>query len=103
MSIVIRGMEMPTSCHNCELSAKVDLSYGIGYCCQLLAEMIGNNFERKSNCPLIPVPPHGRLIDADALLLKIDCHGTNKFGILDEDIREFINEVPTVIPAEEGE
>lgn len=36
-----------------------------------------------------------RYIDADALLLKIDLHGTNKFGMLDEDIREFIRSIPT--------
>lgn len=35
-------------------------------------------------------------IDMDALLLRIDCHGTNKFGMLDEDIRVFVKEQPTV-------
>ena len=39
-----------------------------------------------------------RLIDADALLLRIDCHGTNKFGMLDEDIREYISKQPTIDP-----
>ena len=37
-----------------------------------------------------------RLIDADEMMLKIDMHGTNKFGMLDEDIRKFINDVPTI-------
>ena len=37
-----------------------------------------------------------RLIDADELMLKVDMHGTNQFGMLDEDIRQFINDVPTV-------
>ena len=37
-----------------------------------------------------------RLIDADRLQLRIDLHGTNKFGILDENIRDFIDEAPTV-------
>ena len=41
-----------------------------------------------------------RYIDADALLLKIDLHGTNKFGMLDEDIREFIRSIPTADAAE---
>ena len=40
-----------------------------------------------------------RLIDADALRLRIGIHGTNKFGILDENIREYIDTQPTV-PAE---
>ena len=34
-------------------------------------------------------------IDREALLLRIDCHGTNKFGMLDEDIRVFVKEQPT--------
>ena len=37
-----------------------------------------------------------RLIDADALQHRINCVGTNKFGMLDEDIREFIDQQPTV-------
>lgn len=70
MGVYIKDMEMPESCP-CEL-------LGIGYdlycsfaqgiparvkeyyeCCQ--------NNKRPSWCPLVPVPPHGRLIDADAL------------------------------------
>ena len=49
----------------------------------------------------IELPPHGRLGDLDALMLRVECHGTNKFGMLDEDIREFIGCAPTIIPAEE--
>lgn len=41
-----------------------------------------------------------RYIDADALLLKIDCHGTNKFGMLDEDIRDFVRKIPAADVAE---
>ena len=41
-----------------------------------------------------------RYIDADKLMLDINCHGTNKFGMLDEDIREFINNQPTADVAE---
>ena len=36
-----------------------------------------------------------RYIDADVLKLHIDLHGTNKFGMLDEDIRQFVDNVPT--------
>lgn len=38
-----------------------------------------------------------RLIDADALIMRVNGHGTNKYGVLhDVDIRAFINEQPTV-------
>ena len=33
-------------------------------------------------------------IEREALLLRVDCHGTNKFGMLDEDIRAFIKAQP---------
>ena len=67
MSVLIKGMRMPTSCVN-RISG--------GACINLLrceacinpkthAPYIG---ERPDNCPLVEVPtPHGRLIDADAL------------------------------------
>lgn len=28
------------------------------------------------------------------MLILIECHGTNKFGILDENIREFVSKLP---------
>ena len=39
-------------------------------------------------------------IGREALLLRIDCHGTNRFGMLDEDIRAFVRAQPTadVVP-----
>lgn len=39
-------------------------------------------------------------IEREALLLRIDCHGTNKFGMLDEDIRAFIKAQPAADVAE---
>ena len=50
MSILIKGMEMPKNCSECPLVVCLSV---------------------ESDCPLVPVPPHGRLIDADALMLKI--------------------------------
>lgn len=43
-------------------------------------------------------------IDREALLLRIDCYGTNKFGMLDDDIRAFIKAQPTadVAPVRHG-
>ena len=37
-----------------------------------------------------------RLIDADCLQLRVDLKGTNKFGMLDENIRDFIDTAPTI-------
>ena len=72
---------------------------------------------RHDDCPLVPVPPHGRLIDADALadifrgfIALYDTCPFNQLSLSDKSRRdelqaalaEVIN-APTVIPAEEGE
>lgn len=100
MSVLVKGMEMPKSCHNCELSAKVNLEYGNGYFCQMLAEMIANTHERKANCPLVEIPPHGRLIDAD-MMEKECCHGCkNEFHKYENCIDCVLANAPTIIPAD---
>lgn len=51
---------------------------------------------RLDNCPLVPVPPHGRLIGADALEATFwdgQCYFTAA-------IKRRIREAPTVIPAD---
>ena len=100
MSVLI-NMDMPKNCHNCELSAKVNLEYGNGYFCQILAEMIANTHERKANCPLVEVPePHGRLIDADALhnLFEkqwyYDGYGTLYVKDVDGNLKKIFVDVP---------
>ena len=62
MSVYIKGMEMPTRCYTCPCA---DLEY---YDCNLMPGTRIEQHKRLDDCPLVPVPPHGRLIDADALL-----------------------------------
>lgn len=80
MGIYIKGMEMPENCAGCPYST-------LGMDCVIEGKSVHVAWlERKRPdwCPLVPVPPHGRLIDAD----KYEFPGDLK----DE---------PTVIPAEE--
>lgn len=88
MSILIKGMEMPTSCDDCFLPLR--------YCPYAM--------KPNGKCPIVPVPPHGRLIDADALLehmmkihdkWKMEGHYT---PTTDDEIMT-IN-MPTIIEAE---
>ena len=87
MSVLIRGMEMPTSCSTC-----------------FIAWCIGraNNpqvmVQRGADCPLVPVPPHGRLIDADALLFNIPAPIEDEYKY----VRRIIEDAPTIIPASGG-
>lgn len=95
MSILIRGMEMPTSCQHCFAS---DDESRFCRAANEYIPMLGKpNF-----CPLVPVPPHGDLIDRDAL--KNKHHWTDDFYETEYVEVEDIDAAPTIIPAsEEGE
>jgi hypothetical protein len=96
MGVYIKGIEMSKSCGNCFFDTHCD------------------NWRLRNwgapppdDCPLVPVPPHGRLIDADALeqdaqkrLLMCD-KNDNQFQKPYEVMRA-IALAPTIIPAEES-
>ena len=94
MGVYIKGMEMPTSCHECVA--------GYGGCCFVApaeADGICPDHGRADFCPLVPVPPHGDLVDRDeqierAWRLNLSTR---------ELIEEMLKSAPTIIPAEEGE
>lgn len=103
MSILIKGMEMPTSCGQCPLH---DEDYRGKEHCDIGWKMIGKSEEKPDWCPLVPVPPHGRLIDADALagLFRAKVAGEKGLGPLMVNLAALcIDNAPTIIPAEEGE
>lgn len=92
------SMEMPTHCIDCPFMVSRD-----GDDCILQSIEANANFENweqmKADCPLVPVPPHGDLIDRDALM---------KLEVVPSDNWVFraIEIAPTIIPAdpaEEGE
>ena len=122
MSLLIKGMEMPSDCFHCRFSMD-------GWCyaygkpnIDALANDGITNF-----CPLIPVPDHGRLIDADAYRAEIKkrqdaCaewrddikdgggYGTELYYRADSflgamcEAKLTLDKMPTIIPAsEEGE
>lgn len=108
MSILIKNMEMPTSCDDCPMGGNL--------CCHLLpgvpalwAEYTNAVREKRmhSDCPLVPVPDHGRLIDADALDKAIgeevhECAWDNA-AFSGYRVWDLLDDAPTIIPAEEGE
>lgn len=110
MSILIKGMEMPTSCYKCPF-----LDYEEGFCFASGVKHESGWYEstlcpggikngRHDDCPLIEIPPHGRLIDADKLAdeiryMDVDLGYREVFDIL----RMVEDDAPTVIEAEGGE
>ena len=80
MSVLIKGMEMPKSCLICVC----DIPKGN---CDLWRNQTPEEHrrERHPDCPLVEVPtPHGRLIDADALVHDLDDDIENDQRVLDE-------------------
>ena len=69
MSVLIKGMEIPKNCLWCKFS---ECEIANEYWCMLLNRYIEfDNKHRDEDCPLVDIPvPHGRLIDADALMRK---------------------------------
>lgn len=93
MSVLIR-MEMPSNCAECPLNHDAE--------CAVKSRMVIDDcyVRRASWCPLAPVPPHGRLIDAD-MMEKECCHGCkNEFHKYENCIDCVLAHAPTVIPAE---
>lgn len=78
MSILIRSMEIPTSCDKCRFCVNGFTDAAPMYECavqscenvSVLVESDGKPFNfRPDWCPLVEIPiPHGRLIDADKLI-----------------------------------
>lgn len=96
MSILIKGMEMPKNCYDCPLFESIYHLHGCHAVPKSFDDMDMWNFvgdDRPLWCPLVSVPPHGRLIDADALIAAHEqvCSRSMKFNL---DL------APTIIEAE---
>ena len=82
MSILIKGIEMPDGCRDCKFQNDT--------ICMLIDGCWydeSNGANRRPECPLVPVPPHGRLIDADDIeniTVNMNENGTGFNRIMDE-------------------
>ena len=119
MSVYIPGMKMPSGCEGCYFLLDC------GICCMLMAanckhkavgEYRWEKNERHPDCPLVPVPDHGRLVDADALdIYRREEQAWHDYELSPDDeylegVKDGLHEAakqlsvaPTVIPAKEGE
>ena len=96
MGVYIPNMEMPTRCYTCPCA---DLEF---HDCNLIPGTRIEQHKRLDDCPLVPVPPHGRCIDANEFLKR--AIGTKCFrGDYALMLEELVGESTTIIPAEEGE
>ena len=71
MSVLIKNMEMPNSCSECRMD---DSEFGF---CHAMGDFNTDVYQFIVNktkpdwCPLVEIPPHGDLIDRDALIERI--------------------------------
>ena len=107
--VYIPGMKMPKTCSGCVLE-RWENGYG-NYCviCPLPYENANDQIEYRDTgrmpwCPLVPVPEHGDLIDksgVDVLSWTEDPEKDFADGVL--FVLDKLDELPVIIPAEEGE
>lgn len=104
MSVLIKNVEMPMHCAMCGFHGAMGDPMISQHFCKVTGENILTPYKgRLLDCPLVEIPPHGRLIDADALrdnnssAIEINSpDGT----ILAIDVA-IIDDAPTIIPASE--
>lgn len=98
MSILIRGMEMPKSCWDC-------FACHDGWC--IINQKIEGHRTVTHSCPLIEVPNHGGLVDANRLIdIALHLMHTAKNDDIANGAKwlwQYILEAPIIIEAEEGE
>ena len=101
MGVYIKGMEMPTNCFLCPLS----VLNGERLFCEVTKDEV-LRAKKPSDCPIVLVPDHGRLVDADAAYDKIAEEAGEEAGnYVDMDVVGIgLEYTPTIIPADkEGE
>lgn len=114
MSVLIKGMEMPKSCSVCPM-LEGDRMDGL---CHAASRWLDDDEywtwyaypegdiddSKPCNCPLVEIPPHGRLIDADKLKEEFPHDEDWDYPVnTNSYVVETIDKSPTIIEAEEGE
>ena len=100
--MILIDMKMPDCCYRCPACSY--LSWWCDAMNKSLVHAISDETGRAEWCPIKELPPHGRLIDADALiaedwfLMKI-VNGVNCAWTESKKLKD----VPTIIPASEEE
>ena len=124
MGVYIKGMDMPTSCMLCSFCVP-EADEANGEMCMVTGKLMPPcNHERLEDCPLVPVPPHGDLIDRNELYEKTaewEAQALHMCEVTmnDENPSEWrrwsavltersafkydVANAPAIIPAEEGE
>lgn len=101
MSILIKDMEMPKNCYNCQ--------FAVDGTCVAMQPISTRNWREKETtnfCPLIPIPDHGDLIEKEVAIgvvkMAIPCMDIDSLLLVSHQLQT-IDDAPIVIPAERSE
>ncbi len=112
MSVLVKGMEMPTRCFACPMcdAENAEVSCAISHGSYIEYREVDPKVaiqERPSWCPISELPSHGRLIDADAFDERVRVAGGMCEEELTDDFKDgiqtslyMLGNQPTVIPAD---
>lgn len=101
MSLSINSkVHLPSSCEKCPFNY-ADMSVGLCIAASKTIDTRTYGRKRHPDCPLVEIPrPHGRLIDAEALMISVLDAMKNK---TDDSVIGLIDKAPTIIEAEVSE
>ena len=105
MSIILKGIDMPKSCGECEFNYNLEGGSYEWWECVILHDDINQFDTRRTDCPLVEIPtPHGRLIDIDKVKDKlrdqIPCCGLD-MTYSNSNAFDTMDNAPTILEAEE--
>ena len=109
MGVYIKGMEMPKDCLHCCFASGCSYCEGYNDRCAFEPDDIKTDWDFAHGvfpesipdwCPLVPVQPHGRLVDADALEYHAD-NVRDPMGRTEKTVMwKKIESAQTILPAE---
>lgn len=99
--ILIRGMDKPGSCCECDFCEVQDINFEILYFCDRNDRFLDDEeaCNIPNDCPIIELPEHGDLIDRDALNLFIESVACNSIG----KALQQIDKMPVIVPGNKEE
>lgn len=90
MSILIKGMKMPKCCDDCDF-----IQHGVGEWCYITEKNL------PCDCPLIELPDHGDLVDADEVMKTAS--EMAEYWETEYEMPRILQNAHIIIPAERSE
>lgn len=101
-SVLVKGMEMPENCYECPMVHREFDGYETRLDCYMVKDWCPEDEGVHPDCPLVVLPDkHGRLVDADALIIDLMDRGLD--GIQTDDwaeIQQTVMKQPTIVESE---